>query len=152
MDPLQFDYPYYTPFQYTGNNPLTFTDLDGKEVVYETYNKKIETICLNGHAYLDTLVYVRDKIHEGHKLLTHPLSGSVKPNETPFKSIVIGKQQGTLDYEGLAILEESIYSAQKFMRGRKTPMWTEKVKNDFRLVDCTIISTAIKSMSGKYIG
>jgi hypothetical protein len=31
VDPLQFDYPYYTPFQYTGNNPVTFTDLDGRE-------------------------------------------------------------------------------------------------------------------------
>jgi cytidine deaminase len=31
VDPLQFKYPYYTPFQYTGNKPVTFTDLDGRE-------------------------------------------------------------------------------------------------------------------------
>jgi hypothetical protein len=35
------------------------------------------------------LVYVRDKIHKGHKLLTHPLSGSIKPNESPYKSVLI---------------------------------------------------------------
>lgn len=31
VDPLAGKFPFYTPFQYTGNNPVTFTDLDGKE-------------------------------------------------------------------------------------------------------------------------
>jgi RHS repeat-associated protein len=31
VDPLQFDYTYYTPFQYAGNKPITFIDLDGLE-------------------------------------------------------------------------------------------------------------------------
>ena len=30
-DPLQFEYPHYTPYQYAGNKPITFIDLDGKE-------------------------------------------------------------------------------------------------------------------------
>ncbi|MBP1673733.1 MAG: insecticidal toxin complex protein [Bacteroidetes bacterium] len=36
VDPLQFKYPYYTPFQYAGNKPITYIDLDGGE------EKKIE--------------------------------------------------------------------------------------------------------------
>jgi hypothetical protein len=48
-DPLQFDYPYYTPFQYTGNNPLTFIDLDGKET---TDNEKIG-VDTNGQQKVD---------------------------------------------------------------------------------------------------
>jgi RHS repeat-associated protein len=31
VDPLQFDYPHYTPFQYAGNKPISFIDLDGAE-------------------------------------------------------------------------------------------------------------------------
>ena len=31
MDPLAPDYPYYTPYQYAGNKPITFIDLDGLE-------------------------------------------------------------------------------------------------------------------------
>ena len=31
IDPLQHKYPYYTPFQYTGNKPVTYIDLDGLE-------------------------------------------------------------------------------------------------------------------------
>jgi hypothetical protein len=28
---LQFKYPHYTPFQYAGNKPISFIDLDGLE-------------------------------------------------------------------------------------------------------------------------
>jgi hypothetical protein len=31
VDPLQHDYPYYTPYQYAGNKPVTYIDLDGLE-------------------------------------------------------------------------------------------------------------------------
>jgi len=31
VDPLAGKFPFYTPYQYTGNNPVTFTDLDGRE-------------------------------------------------------------------------------------------------------------------------
>lgn len=31
VDPLAGDYPFYTPFQYAGNQPINFIDLDGLE-------------------------------------------------------------------------------------------------------------------------
>jgi RHS repeat-associated protein len=31
VDPLAGKYPFYTPFQYAGNKPINFIDLDGKE-------------------------------------------------------------------------------------------------------------------------
>ncbi|MCP4457925.1 MAG: hypothetical protein GY816_07875 [Cytophagales bacterium] len=31
VDPLKDDYPYYTSYQYAGNKPITFIDLDGLE-------------------------------------------------------------------------------------------------------------------------
>ncbi len=31
VDPLQFEYPHYTPYQYAGNKPVTYIDLDGLE-------------------------------------------------------------------------------------------------------------------------
>ena len=38
MDPLQHKYPHYTPYQYAGNKPITFIDLDGLE---EAKNEEI---------------------------------------------------------------------------------------------------------------
>ena len=31
VDPLQFKYPIYTPYQYAGNKPISYIDLDGLE-------------------------------------------------------------------------------------------------------------------------
>ena len=31
VDPLAPDYPWYTPYQFAGNNPIKFIDLDGLE-------------------------------------------------------------------------------------------------------------------------
>ena len=66
--------------------------------VYEKYKDTIEIKYDEDFTYLDVLEYVRDKIHKGHKLMTHPLSGSVKPNETPYKTIMISKDKNTMDY------------------------------------------------------
>lgn len=33
VDALQFKYPYYTPYQYAGNKPISYIDLDGLEPV-----------------------------------------------------------------------------------------------------------------------
>ena len=38
VDPLQHEYPHYTPFQYAGNKPVTFIDLDGLEEASTAYD------------------------------------------------------------------------------------------------------------------
>ena len=38
VDPLQFKYPYYTPYQYAGNKPISYIDLDGLEEELPTLN------------------------------------------------------------------------------------------------------------------
>ncbi len=38
VDPLQFEYPHYTPYQYAGNKPISYIDLDGlEEAKFEEY-------------------------------------------------------------------------------------------------------------------
>ena len=49
-------------------------------------------------SYEDVLRKVRDRVYAGHKLLTHPLSGSVKPNETPYKSVMISTEPEKLRF------------------------------------------------------
>ncbi|QEK11844.1 GrdX protein [Crassaminicella thermophila] len=114
--------------------------------VYEENQEKMDIIYSKNFTYLDVLFMTRDKIHEGYKLLTHPLSGSVKPNETPYKSIVITNNNGKLDINSLKIIEDSIETAKKFIQGKKTPLWTEKILEDFQLVDFFLIRSAIESM------
>ena len=51
--------------------------------------------------YLDILIKVRDLVYRNYELVTHPLYGSVKPNETIYRSVVIkeGNVIGVLDID-----------------------------------------------------
>ena len=40
VDPLKDDYPYYTPYQYEGNQPIVAIDLDGLEPAHKVEDKK----------------------------------------------------------------------------------------------------------------
>jgi len=88
--------------------------------------------------YLDILTIARDMVHGGAKLFTHPLSSSLKPNETPYKSIVISSEKHSLDMKSLQIIEGSMSLCKNFPPlGREL---TENTLRDFMEVDCAIIS------------
>ncbi|KAB3529187.1 GrdX family protein [Alkaliphilus serpentinus] len=117
------------------NNPL----------VAEKYKDQY-MIDFHEDSLVSVLNRVRDKIHEGHQLLTHPLSGSVKPNETIYKSILLSYSKGELDMNSLMIIESSIETALKLIHMKKPPQWSEKILADFREIDYTLIKSGIESM------
>lgn len=80
--------------------------------------------------FRDVLCKVRDMIHQGHRLLTHPLSGSVKPHETPYKSILVGKNVEKMNLDEVSIIENSIITADKF--AEKFPNMPQSVREDFQ--------------------
>jgi hypothetical protein len=114
--------------------------------VNEKFKDKMDVIYLEDYKYLEVLEFVRDKLHEGHLLLTHPLSSSIKPNETPYKSIMISKETTDLDIDGLAIIEDSILGTKKFMEIKPTPAWNEKVLEDFRVIDLSLMENVIEKL------
>ena len=109
----------------------------------EQFESKYKVILIEG-TMMDILKKVRDNIHEGHKLLTHPLMSSVKPNETPYRTICISKEKfSKVDLQSLSIIEESIMTTEKFLKDFSTPQWNEKILLDFRLIDSDLIYHAI---------
>lgn len=114
------------------NNPLVLKKLDDSHAVaYEDI------------PYEDVLKKVRDRIHEGHQLLSHPLSGSVKPNETPYKSVMISKGKGEIDERSLEIIENAIQACRKFVF--ESDKYKPEVYDDFQLIDWTLLESGIAS-------
>ncbi len=113
--------------------------------VKQKYDKEHSIEFVDG-SLLDVLITTRDKIHAGHKLLTHPLSGSVKPNETPYKSILISYDRGDLDIDSSVLISSSIETAQKFINTKKPIEWNDKILDDFMEIDLSLISSGIESM------
>lgn len=115
------------------NNPMIQENVTDKEVVM------LDT------DYIGTLKECRDLVHKGYELLSHPLYGSVKPNETPYRTVIIKKGK-SLDTNSLNLIEEAIETAEKFKNNKLTPMWTEKVLDDFRVIDFDIMRNTIQRM------
>ena len=90
---------------------------------------------------LGVLIYSRDLVHKGHKLLSHPLSGSVKPNESPFKSVMLESQADRLDFDSLSILENAIQTVEKLNKDTKIRQWPDKIVEDFKLIDLSLIKS-----------
>jgi len=84
---------------------------------------------------------VRNAVHKGAKLVSHPLSGSIKPGESPYKSVAISKETGTLDYKSLQIIEDAI-AVLKRLSGRNR-QYEESVLADFRVIDLDLIKAAV---------
>lgn len=114
------------------NNPFVRSRLDDThEVIYLELS------------YEELLKVVRDRIYEGHRLLTHPLSGSVKPKETPYKSVLISERKEKVDGESVRLIENAILVCQKFQD--KSKYYKEEVYKDFQLVDWTLLESGLAS-------
>ena len=115
--------------------------ITNNELVYSKYKDDYDILFLDG-TYRDVLVKTRDKVHEGYELLTHPLSSSIKPNETPYKSVIISDIKGNLNYNSVIIIEDSIMTFDKFNLN-KIKNINEKMKEDFKLIDLTVLKSAL---------
>ncbi|MFC6346143.1 GrdX family protein [Vagococcus carniphilus] len=118
------------------NNPKVREKVEGIPVQYEEieYGEVLEVV-------------KRLIIEEKMVLLTHPLSGSIKPNETYYKSIVLStKKSEAIDIESLDYIDQALEVYQKFMKNKMRPNWTERVLEDFAFVDYYLIKDTLVRM------
>ena len=88
---------------------------------------------------LEIFTIVRDMVHRGAKVLSHPLSGSVKPWETPYKSIMVSCPGGSLDFESLKYIENAI----GMMKNREVSnhSYSAEALEDFGVIDLSLMQT-----------
>ncbi|MCW8328677.1 GrdX family protein [Photobacterium sp. SDRW27] len=107
----------------------------------------------------DVLMLTRDKIHLGGKLISHPLAGSVKPHETPYRSIIVLNNHDELDMDALNLIEQAIERYQVLCKANPTHLtltdedidarFPEKQKTDFRFIDLQLIKSCLDSLGFK---
>ena len=90
---------------------------------------------------LEIFTIVRDLVHRGAKVLSHPLSGSIKPWETPYKSVMVSRPDGNLDFESLKYIENAIGIMKN--RSACSNVYSEEVLEDFSVIDLVLINSAI---------
>lgn len=114
------------------NNPL----------VREKISKEYNIFFVEG-GIADVMKDLRDRIHKGSILLTHPLSGSIKPGQTPYKSVMIQIREGDINVDSLNMIEDAIQSCEKFVT--RLDEFREGTDEDKQFIDYTLISSGIES-------
>ena len=115
------------------NNPMVREKVaPGKKVVFERGDMR--------HLFEEAQGYVA----RGHRLLTHPLSGSVKPGETPYKSMLMAADAAPgVDANSCRLLANALDACGKF--ADKTHLYNEKTLHDLQIVDYSLLEGAITS-------
>ena len=106
----------------------------------------IGVIYMEDGSFLDVLVQTRDMLHRGWHLLSHPQASNLKPNQCPYKSILISRKVSAADRaKEIEMIEGSIAAYEKFTRGMIPPAWSEEALGDFQTVDLAVIESAVYS-------
>ena len=121
------------------NNPLV------KENFPKKYPDVKVEIDFREISFMDVLRGVRDMVHSGAKILTHTLDGSIKPNETPYESVLLDKtpEEG-FDMKSLDLIEYALNTCEKFPEDER--IHGEKVQKDFQTLDWTLLDSGLESL------
>ncbi len=115
------------------------------EEVFKKYKGVLQCILLEG--YRDVLVKVRDLVYDKYILLTHPQASSLKPNQTPYRSIIVYPRGNEDNVKDIMLIEKCIEVFEQWQRISPTPKsYESKVAKDFRTIDLSVVDNIIPRM------
>ena len=92
----------------------------------------------------DVFKRVRDEIHKGARLVSHPISGSLKPGQIPYKSVaILPAVDNNIDLRSLAYIEDSIEIYR--LTARKRLAYRDLMKVDYKVIDLDLINSVLHS-------
>lgn len=115
-------------YQFVTNNPRLM-DKEGAIPVDGTFR--------------DVLIKVRDMVHAGYELISHPLFASSRMMFSPFRSILVGQKMDTPRIEFIEIIENSIISYDNAMARRNRQ---PEHDDDYAYVDESLFYSALEEI------
>ena len=116
------------------NNPLVYKKYIERDVVLVTDYKAV-------------LITTRDYIHQGAKLLSHPQAGSIKPYETPYRTVLVSKVKVALDFDSLHYIETALERFISLSASMGLKSYNNICLDDFQIIDESLIASALASLS-----
>lgn len=133
--------PFFTEYKMSyfilTNNPLAAEEFGASHDVEFVDGKLI-----------DVLIRARDMVNSGAVLLNHPLYGSVKPNETPYRSLLVQRAEKpadgsfpAADPESVRLIGNAVNAFSKFIV--KKEITNPQLLEDFQVVDLSLLKSAV---------
>lgn len=94
----------------------------------------------------EVIMQAYNLVAQGHQLISHPLAGSIKPNQNPYKSILISRLPGEIDIAVLKLAENCLRKAEEFMENKIHIDLKAAYGQDLQLVDQDLLLSALQSI------
>lgn len=118
------------------------TIVTNNDRVQEKYKDDCEVILVD--TYKDVLLKVRDLVYDKHVLLTHPQASSLKPNQTPYRSVIVYPKGEDSNVDSIMMIDKCIQVYNEWQEISHSPdHYEDKVANDFKTIDLSVIENVI---------
>lgn len=88
----------------------------------------------------EILTKVRDFVHEGYELISHPLPASLRMMFSPYRSVILGRKLEKTDFFSAEIIEDSIIKFKNHMDFRKADIVNG---DDYKTIDQLLLESAL---------
>ena len=117
--------------------------------VYNIYKETNEVLFYQKKDLIDLLEIIKEKIYEGHFLLSDPIISNIENFENPYKSVAISKANFLCeifvkDDWQKKIIDTSIKIAKKLSTKNKISELSEEKLEEYRFIDLNLLVAFIK--------
>ena len=94
--------------------------------------------------YEAVMIKVRDLVYDRHILLTHPQASSLKPNQTPYRSIAVYPKGNEDNMKDIMLIEKCLEVYYQWQEIAPSPAkYSDKVAYDFKTIDLSIVDNVM---------
>lgn len=96
---------------------------------------------------LDVLKSARSLVHSGWELLSSPFYGNFKPNQQPYRTLLLRKRNGggaPYDMQSLSLIEDAVRIYESSRKIMLTGELNENIEKDFRYLDIMLMEETFR--------
>jgi len=125
--------------------------MDLQQVLIITNNPIVKNInnaeiCFVKGDQRQVLYQVLNKVAVGHSLLSHPLAGSIKAEDNPYRSVVLSSSTAETDLSNLNMLEYCLGKVESGVRDGMQSRQLDQLARDFQMIDKELLDNALQSL------
>ncbi len=97
---------------------------------------------------LDVLKRARSLVHDGWELLSSPFYGNFKPNQQPYRTLLLRKRNvvgdASYDIQSISLIEDAVRFYESSHKIMSTGELDENIEKDFRYLDIVLMEETFR--------
>lgn len=115
--------------------------------VYNFYKETDQVIHLKNGGFSKVLELVREKVHEGHVLLTDPIFSNIECCENPFKSIAVSEVLDSENKQSVELMEGAMKLSKKLVCSQDNMSLNDEILEEYRFIDLNLIREGLDELT-----